>query len=86
MFEDLLATTFKKEKEESIDSKVINSLQSTSLTPLQNENKNTTSTATKSPGDLFEEHNFEINIDLSVPINSKIYALANFVIFNFKSI
>ncbi len=69
VFEDLLATTIKKE--EIIDSKVINSLKSTSLTPLQNENKNTTSTATKSPGDLFEEHNFEINIDLSVPINSK---------------
>jgi len=69
MFEDLLATTFKKE--DSIDSKVINGLKSTSLTPLQNENKNNASSVTKGSGDLFDDHNFEINIDLSVPINSK---------------
>ena len=71
-FEDLLAPSVIKKEESIVDSSVVNSLKSTGLLSYQNENKIAVN-STKGPSSLFDEHDFEINIDLSVPtINSTI--------------
>ena len=68
-FEDILTLPIKK-ADSLVDSSVINSMKSTSLAgSYQNENKvsngSTANGGTKGTGDLFDEHNFEINIDLT---------------------
>jgi hypothetical protein len=77
MFEDLLAPVkaeSEKPKEQDEDLISLNQLPSVDpklISSALSSNKAANANKVSNASDLFQAHNFEINIDLSVPVNSK---------------